>query len=78
MGAAEDFRPRIVRWGKKHGAENLKWGRFIQAQQWGGGKSNSHTPSRQGGKTYSNKKLNKISRNSHWDTTTAGKKKGQK
>ena len=68
MSASEDFRPKIVRWGKKFGGVNAKWGHFIQAQQWSSGSSNSQSHNRQGGKVYRNPKLEKIGRNSQWLT----------
>lgn len=54
--------PKIIRWGKRVGAKNAKFGLFIQAYQMGVGKNkNSDSRKRGGGKNYRNSKLNRLS-----------------
>ena len=58
-----EFVPKIIKIGRKVGAENTKYGLFILAMQWGSGKNkNNSTPSRQAGKTYRNRKQERLSK----------------
>lgn len=53
--------PKIVRWGIRRGAENLKNGKHFPATQFGCGGSNSATKNKKE-RRYSNAKLDRISK----------------
>jgi len=57
------FTPKIIKWGRKFGATNDKWGRFVKIYQKGAGKNNnSSSKKRWMGKEYKNAKQDRLSR----------------